>query len=336
MTSAEELSGFARSCLRVSESTQMGLQQLPVRGSDRSFFRVAWDNASSILIQYNEGREENNYYAEIADFLKSVGVPVPAVQGHDPEKRLLLIEDLGSLDLFSFRKTGPGQLNTLYRNTLKEIHVLHTFPVQDLPSTVRLMEGFNETLYGWEHDYFKSHFVQEMCGIALEGLRSEMLQRELSLLTERLMDTSICLIHRDLQSQNVMIRDGKPCFIDFQGMRTGNRLYDIGSLLNDPYMMLSEDDILLLLRFYYELSDSNIAWNRFVDLFWEASVQRLMQALGAYAFLSRNKGLISFLQHVPAGLAKLQTALAHTPRLQTLNGLVSECSVRAATQHTQS
>ncbi len=333
MTSVEELSGFARSCLRVSESTPMGLQQLPVRGSDRSFFRITWDDSSSILIQYNKGREENNYYAEIANFLTSIGVSVPAVYGHDPEKRLLLLEDLGSCDLFSFKKTGPEQLYTLYQNTLKEIYVLHAFPITKLPSAVPLMDGFDETLYAWEHDYFKVHFVQEMCGIVLNESRSEMLQKEFSLLTEQLLDTKACLIHRDLQSQNVMMRSGKPYFIDFQGMRPGNRLYDIGSLLNDPYMMLPEDDVLLLLRSYYELSDSNIVWPRFVDLFWEASVQRLMQALGAYAFLSKNKGLHSFLEHVPAGLAKLRAALSHAPRLQTLNGLVLECSAGPMTHN---
>lgn len=336
MTSPEELSTFARSCLRISESAALIVQPLPVRGSNRAFFRITWDDSSVILVRYDPGREENNYYAEIAIFLKSIGVSVPAVHGHDPARRLLLLEDMGADDLFSFKKTGREQLYTLYQNILKEIHVLHAFPVENVPSTVRLMEGFSETLYGWEHDYFRLHFVQELCGVVLNGARSEMLQKEFSLLTQRLLKTTACLIHRDLQSQNVMIRETKPYFIDFQGMRFGSPFYDLGSLLNDPYMMLSEEDILLLLRSYYELSDRDIPWPRFVDLFWDASIQRLLQALGAYAFLSKNKGLNSFLEYVPAGLSKLRTALAHAPWLQTLNGLVSECSGIAINQYPKS
>ncbi|HEX2966867.1 MAG TPA: phosphotransferase [Syntrophorhabdaceae bacterium] len=326
MTSQEELLSFVCSCLRISESTAMVFESLPVRGSDRAFFRISWGDSSAILIRYDQRREENNYYADIALFLKDIGVSVPTVHGHDRVKGLLLFEDLGRCDLFSCRHTGPGQLSAVYKNTLAEIHLLHCFPIEKIPSAVCLMEGFSTALYGWEHDYFRLNFVQGLAGVPLNGPRFEMLQKEFSELAGHLLRTTTCLVHRDLQSQNVMLRQNRPYFIDFQGMRLGSAFYDLGSLLNDPYMMLSEDTVLLLLRFYYDLSERDVPWPRFVDLFWEASIQRLLQALGAYAFLSRNKGLDSFLEHIPAGLSRLRTALTHVPWLRTLSHVVSECS----------
>ena len=116
------------------------------------------------------------------------------------------------------------------------------------------MEGFGPDLYRWERDYFRDHFVRNICGIELDPRPARQLEEELSGLAERLAGTRTCLIHRDLQSQNVMIRDKAPFLIDFQGMRTGNAFYDLASLLCDPYATFSDDERYDLLSYYYGLS----------------------------------------------------------------------------------
>src|SRR5208337_2062155 len=133
-------------------------------------------------------------------------------------------------------------------------------------------------------------------------------EAELSALADRLAGGRGCLIHRDLQSRNVMIRDGAPFFIDFQGMRNGCASYDLGSLLCDPYVSLSDADREELLSFYYGLSKQDVDRVAFDNAFWEASAQRLMQALGAYGFLGLEKGLDDFIAHIPAGLDNLLRA----------------------------
>jgi hypothetical protein len=72
------------------------------------------------------------------------------------------------------------------------------------------MEGFGPDLYRWERDYFRNHFVSDVCGIKLEPSFEKELETELSNLAKRLSGTMRSLIHRDLQSQNVMIRNGEP------------------------------------------------------------------------------------------------------------------------------
>jgi aminoglycoside/choline kinase family phosphotransferase len=80
-----------------------------------------------------------------------------------------------------------------------------------------------------------------------------------------------------------------------------------------------------LLSFYYGLSPWDHDWATFRNTFWEASAQRLMQALGAYGFLGLEKGLKSFLEHIPAGLRHLQLATSQVGTLPRLRELSVEC-----------
>jgi aminoglycoside/choline kinase family phosphotransferase len=236
------------------------------------------------------------------------------------------MEDLGDKDLWSLRNAPWETRSALFQKTLTIIHKLHSFPEKDFPlARVRLMESFSPNLYRWEQDYFRDHFVKNICGIELKSSVEQKLENELSGLADRLIRTKRCLIHRDLQSQNVMIRDGIPFLIDFQGMRFGSPLYDLGSLLCDPYVEFDSDQRLDLLLYYYNLSNQDLSWEDFQKLFLEASAQRLMQALGAYGFLGLKKGLKVFLEHVPAGVQNLQLASSQITFLPCLQELTLRC-----------
>ncbi len=323
----EAMIAHIREAMEIPSSIPITLSALGQRGSDRAYFRVEWDRGSTaILVDYDPRREENTYFADIAAFLAGIGVPVPRVVRHDPSACLMVIEDLGGTDLWTFREMARETRLALYRKTLFAIHRLHSFPVASFPSQrVRLMESFGPDLYRWEWDYFRAHFVRDACGIEIEpGLRLE-LEAELSALADRLAGRRACLIHRDLQSKNVMIRDGAPFFIDFQGMRFGCASYDLGSLLCDPYVSLSDADRDELLFFYYALSEKDVDRAAFENAFWEASAQRLMQALGAYGFLGRKLGLDEFVAHIPAGLDNLLRATGHVRSLPRLRELAEKC-----------
>ena len=329
MTNQTDMINFARGALDLSTSIEIGITPLPARGSDRTFYRLAWpENKTAILIDYDPGRIENTYYAGIAAFLRSSRVPVPRMIGHDPERSLMVMEDMGDSDLWSFREHPWDERRTLYQKTLSAAKRLHSISENNFPSDrVKLMDGFEPGLYRFEQDYFMDHFVKGFCGLDPDPDSAKKLQSELAGLTGRLDAPERCLVHRDLQSRNVMVRDGEPYFIDFQGMRFGNPFYDLGSLLFDPYVPLSGNEREDLLSFYYILSSQELEWDAFQNSFWEASVQRLMQALGAYGFLGKVKGLEDFLGHIPAGLDNLSFAVSRVPSLTTLPGLISECRI---------
>jgi N-acetylmuramate 1-kinase len=163
------------------------------------------------------------------------------------------------------------------------------------------------------------------CGIYLTDLESHALETELDALARRLLETPRLLVHRDLQSQNVMVRKGAPVLIDFQGMRLGSLFYDLGSLLYDPYVEFRDEERTVLLRTYYDLTRPAQNWDEFEALFHLASAQRLMQALGAYGFLGRQQGKSHFFIHIPPALERLITVAGRTGILPRLHALAHRC-----------
>jgi len=131
------------------------------------------------------------------------------------------------------------------------------------------------------------------------------------------------LVHRDFQSQNVMIREGSAWLIDFQGMRFGLAQYDLASLLYDPYVSLHDGERRELLDYYKSLCGGVSA--DFDEIFRWCALQRLMQALGAYGFLGLQKGRSEFLTHVPQALRSLGKVASGLdgldPLMQTLEEL---------------
>jgi aminoglycoside/choline kinase family phosphotransferase len=326
LKSQDDLISFARESLGLSPSDNAELIPFSGRGSDRSYFRFRWANRSAILVQYDSIRIENSYFADIAAFLYEKGIPVPKIIRHDGAASRILLEDLGDTDLWLLRNAPWQQRQSLYQKTLVAAHKLHSIPESQFPSDrIKLMNAFGPELYRWERGYFIDNFVAAPCGTELEADRAKALEAELCGLAEKLASGKRCLVHRDMQSQNVMIYREEPFLIDFQGMRFGSRFYDLGSLLCDPYVSFTDAERMELLSFYYGLSHTELAWGDFAEAFWQASAQRLMQALGAYGFLGIKKGLQSYLAHVPAALRNLRMAAENTRALPLLRRLCDEC-----------
>jgi aminoglycoside/choline kinase family phosphotransferase len=349
-----ELLQFVRQALGLGRSDALTSMPLAKRGSGRSFHRIRYEGHGSVVFMlYDRVRKENNYYAAIADFLLKIHVPVPRILAHDRLRGFIVMEDLGDRDLWSYRDEPWIRRSAYYRATLSIAYRLHTFPVEDFPlDKVPLMEGFSIDLYRWERDYFLENFVHAVCGIKLNPWDAKDLEEELKSLSGRLGDAKPSLVHRDLQSPNVMRCKDQPVFIDFQGMRFGNLFYDLGSLLYDPYVSLTEDERMELLFYYYQLpagdgtdtlqndissGDKVIKvsqvktdilrtdWTGFQDKFRDASAQRLMQALGAYGFLGLKSGLAEFLTHIPSGIVNLVDSAARAKRLPLLKNLALKC-----------
>lgn len=318
---------YVRDVLNRGEAAPMELAPLAKGGSDRIFRRIRFGNDQSVIFMfYNRDREENRYYAAIADFLRELEIAVPRIFHHDPARCFVLMEDLGDADLWSFRLVSWNIRCGYYQKVLQMVHRLHTFPVEKLGQrNLTLMAGFGPALYRWERDYFRENFVRGVCAIELDPADAAALEDELEALATRLEQTGGRLIHRDLQSQNILICRGEPVLIDFQGLRSGSSFYDLGSLLYDPYVFIEEHERLELLRYYYELGERGCQWEAFQEMFREAAVQRLMQALGAYGFLGRQPHRQAFLAHIPRGLAQLAEATSQSQHLPLIRNLVDRC-----------
>jgi N-acetylmuramate 1-kinase len=316
---------FARDSLGLDAGITLQIEPLGGRGSDRTYYRVKWgDSSSAILAHYDASRVENSYYAEISLFLEDIGVPIPHLISHDPTYRLIVMEDLGTADLYTLRSEPWTTRSDLYKAVLDITKRLHSFPTDAFPDNVRLMDGFGRDLYVWEKNYFLDHFVKGVCHIEIGNETVHELDAELDRLVSLLLESPLSLIHRDLQSQNIMVRKNEVFLIDFQGMRKGNPYYDLGSLLFDPYVQFSSEEREELLAHYFRTGGSG-DWSSFSNRFFAASSQRLMQALGAYGYLGLEKRLPHYLRHIPAGLSNLMNAAEQSGFLPSLFELCQEC-----------
>src|SRR5438046_7420327 len=151
-------------------------------------------------------------------------------------------------------------------------------------------------------------------------------------IAERLARLSRVLVHRDFQSQNIIIRNSLSYLIDFQGMRPGLPEYDLASLLFDPYVDLSKPERDELTCYYREKQAGNgrIIDGEFDDILRLCAMQRLMQALGAYGFLGLVKSHKHFLKHMPTAMASLAVVVWEVGGLEKLNRAVIESGWEAA------
>jgi len=295
-------------------------------GSDREFFRVSLpDKTSFIFMHYGDEVEENAHWVNINRFMTSLDIFVPRIVAQDVSRHFILLEDLGDVDLWSKRSLPWAQRRDYYFQVLTQICRLHSFELKSLPADLQLSESYGPRLYKWEHDYFLENLVGEVCKIKLSSSDTAKLLKELDTLSVRLQKIETSLIHRDFQSQNIMIKNGRPVLIDFQGMREGCLFYDLGSLICDPYVTFTAEERNELISFYYELMGPAYSRDEFVNNFWEASAQRLMQALGAYGFLGLKKNKPAFLKHINNGLTNLLIVVNQTPGLMRLKDLVIQC-----------
>ncbi|MDY0150498.1 MAG: sugar phosphate nucleotidyltransferase [Kiritimatiellia bacterium] len=297
------------------------VEVVPPRGSARAFFRFPlpslkvrgyYNNRalSAILIRWSPERPENRLYARHTRFLETLGLPVPRLLLDAPRDRVLILEDLGPDTLESrLPQMNVAAIQRLYRRLISLTLRLH----QDGLSAARqtrlpLMPGFGPALYAWEHRYFCDHVLRARLGASESVLAA--VAAELMGIAQILAASPVALIHRDWQSSNILFRGAQPVMIDYQGMRRGPAAYDLASLVCDPYADLPPPLQRRLVEAYARRHPQGDA---IAAVFPAAVIQRLCQALGAYAVLSQQPGLASFARHIPVAARHLRGALAAQP-----------------------
>lgn len=300
---------------------------LAPRGSARTFTRLAHRNDTStiasemaILVRYTLERPENGLYASHARFLGRNGVQVPRVLIDWPQENICVIEDVGAYNLeFWIKQLSPHACCDLYRKTLDQVIGLHTRVTRAaIKHSTELCPPFTRQLYQWEHKLFCEQFLAHHMKLS-EGEMAAV-SRELGRLIPEQTRAPQVIVHRDLQSSNVLVKGDRVYLIDFQGMRFGTAAYDLASLLCDPYVNLPPAMRDNLLEYYLDrVKNAKIVR----ELFWTAAIQRLAQALGAFGRLGAIPATSYFLKNIPAGVKQLREALQHQSGLPTLKACLA-------------
>ncbi|MDY4551961.1 MAG: RNase adapter RapZ [Parabacteroides sp.] len=303
--------------------------ELPSSGSNRRYFRLQ-GNPTLIGVS-GTSVEENRAFLYMAQHFKKKGLPVPTVYYRSADDRFYLQEDLGNTLLFDAIEKGrkSSVFDEEERQLLKQTITLlpdiqftgadgfdfsHCYPQPE----------FNRRSILWDLNYFKYCFLK---ATGLEYQEDRLEDDYQKMADVLLRSTSATFMYRDFQSRNVMVRDGKPWLIDFQGGRKGPVYYDVASFLwqakaNYPKELREEllDDYLHALQRYQPMDEKYFhSQLRHFVLF------RTLQVLGAYGFRGYFEKKPHFIQSVPFAIENLRGLLREDyPEYPYLNQLLRE------------
>ena len=313
----EKLAQWAREVWPGGDPGPLAVEPVAADGSLRRFVRLTAGTRSLVAMANPDNPAENLAWDYLAAHLGRLGLPVARVLAADHQAGRFLMEDLGTGSLMEAAlalEGGQEGLAGLYRPVLAMLARLQAQGAQGLDTSI-CYDGAELTpnfLREQEAGYFLRELVLGAAAWPPEELPPE-LEEELD---------DFCrlagqagprgLVHRDFQSRNIVYHQGRYGLVDFQGARLGPAQYDLASLLHDPYVQLPWELRERLLGQYLELRAAQGPFDQgeFMAGWAAVSASRLMQALGAFAFLTRRRGRPHFAASVAPALASLGRVMA--------------------------
>ena len=289
------------------------ITELPSSGSNRRYFRLA--GVQTLIGVYGTCIDENEAFLYMAAHFRRCGLPIPEIHIVSEDKTYYLQEDLG--DTLLFHAIEKGRATSVFSEDEKEL----------LRKTIRLLPAiqfagadgfdfsrcypqpeFNQRSILWDLNYFKYCFLK---ATGME-FQEDKLEDDFQKMSDVLLrSSSATFMYRDFQSRNVMIKDGEPWFIDFQGGRKGPFYYDIASFLWQAKAKYPDSLRQELLQEYIEAlrKYQPIDEPYFYSQLRHFVLFRTLQVLGAYGFRGYFEKKPHFIQSVPYAIGNLRELL---------------------------
>jgi aminoglycoside/choline kinase family phosphotransferase len=286
-------------------------------GSNRTYYRLVGPAMESAVGGVGPDPEENRAFFSYTRTLHAAGFPVPELYATDVEAGTWLSEDLGDTTLFDAllhartREGGafPASMVPVYRRVLAALPRLQVEGGRIIDFDVAYPRAaFDKQSIRWDLNYFKYHFLK----LAHIPFSEQRLENDFGTLTRYLLEAEADhFLYRDFQSRNVMLREGEPWFIDYQGGRRGALQYDVASLLYDAKAALPESLRDELLEHYLDAlaEEIDVDRARFREQYRAYVIVRVLQALGAYGYRGFFERKPRFLQSVPLAAQNLALLL---------------------------
>ena len=296
------------------ESPIKEIQQLPQAGSERQYFRLSTANRSYI-ITYNNNIPENATFLEFSRHFSSKQLSVPEIYHTSEDKSLYIQSDLGDTSLFDIvqQQGHTPQTLELYRKTLAQLALLQVQGGTDLNYDYCIAtRSFDRNAIYSDLLYFKYYFLR---AVQLPYDKN-LLLNDFEMLSYYLMqEQHKFFMHRDCQSRNVMVKDDKVYFIDYQGGMKGAFQYDVASMLWQAKAALPHEWKDELVHYYFdrvnELMGNELNKQDFMDNYHGFVLIRMLQTLGAYGFRGLFERKPHFISSIPFALRNLKWFLTN-------------------------
>ncbi|NLA39754.1 MAG: phosphotransferase [Methanomicrobiales archaeon] len=291
-------------------------EEMPRSGSYREYYRITGLSGRSVVGVYNEDRKENIAFLSFCRHFLSHGIPVPQIYVEDLDKHIYLQEDLGTRTLFDYVSTVykggifPRQLIDLYKEVINYLPLFQIKAGKNLDFSVCYpRQRFDRQSIMWDLSYFKYYFLK----LARIPFDEQELENDFQRFTDYLLEADgDYFMYRDFQSRNIMLKEGKLYFIDFQGGRYGALQYDIASLLYDAKADIPQHIRDQLFDYYLDvLSEYRPIDRKAFKKYYHAYVLvRILQAMGAYGFRGFYEKKQHFLKSVPYAVENIAYLLS--------------------------
>jgi aminoglycoside/choline kinase family phosphotransferase len=299
---------------RWSNEPVLEFTPLPPSGSYREYYRLKGMEKCAIAV-FNSDEKENRAFIEFTKHFTNIGLPVPEIFAADLDKNVYLLEDLGNTTLFSYlsemryEEEFNKKIIHIYK---KVIDILPRFQIEagkNLNYNVCYPRAqFDKQSMMWDLNYFKYYFLK----LGKIPFDEQTLETDFHTLADYLLKADCnYFLYRDFQSRNIMIKNGEPYFIDYQGGRRGALHYDLASLLFDAKADLPHTVRAELLKYYISIvkKHADIDVTEFIQMFFGYVLIRILQALGAYGFRGFYEKKEHFLKSIPFAIDNLSWLL---------------------------
>ena len=291
------------------------IQKLAGDGSDRKWYRVSLSEKSYIISDHgiclpdSDEHRQLNAFIHIGNHLFSKKLPVPEIFNHDTLSGMVILRDLGDTHLESLvlHKQDDDFTLKIYKKAIDRLIDFSTLGRTDFDPcwTCQTPTYSKELIIEKECRYFMDEFIN---AYLKKNISFNSILTEFEFIAQAALKNGVMgLMHRDMQSKNIMVVKNDPYFIDFQAARIGPLQYDLASLLIDPYVALEDHIQEELLN--YAIMCLNITKDRkkdFLDCYHYCCLTRNLQFLGAFSFLSQVKNKSRFENHIPAAVKSLK------------------------------
>lgn len=290
--------------------------RLTAAGSNRVYYRLKFADGRTVVGVVGTNADENRAFLTIGRHLRAAGLPVPEILAVSDSGMCYLLQDLGDDSLFSLMDSAreSGKYGAEQTGLLEK--VMRLLPDIQLRggdgmdySVCFPCESFDRRSIFWDLNYFKYSFLKAT-GLEFHEARLEDDFEKLAnvLLADAPYDT---FMYRDFQARNVMVKDGEPWFIDFQGGRRGPVEYDVASFLWQARAAYPSELKEHLIDTYIESLSRyrKVDGNVFRKGLMHFVLFRTLQVLGAYGFRGYFERKQHFIQSIPAAMVNLRDLL---------------------------
>jgi len=305
---------------RPGESAEVRVAPLSGDASTRRYYRLEAGGRSSVLALYPEGfAPEDLSYLAVHRLLEGYGLPVPATEGVDGKRGIVLQEDLGDRTLQTVLDDATASdREELYREAVDEVAQLQLKAAQGPQKLDCFRIAFDIEKLSWELHYFLKHFLEghRGCDPTVEDRAN--LSEAFHQLSHEIASWPRVLCHRDYHSRNLMLHAGRLFWIDFQDARMGPTTYDLASLLRDAYVDVPEELQEELKERFRQTATPDEPREVFRRRFDLMCVQRTLKALGTFGYMAAVRQNPVYLPYIPRALAHARHNLSRYPELDRL------------------